>query len=337
MKQIAIIILNWNGKNLLEKFLPSVIEHSTELSNIYVADNASTDDSIKYVKENYPKINIIQNKENGGYALGYNLAIKNVTEPYLCLLNNDVEVSENWLSPILEKFEKENNTVILQPKIKAYKNKSFFEYAGAAGGFIDKLGYPYCKGRIFNSIEEDKGQYNTESDIFWASGACFFIRRETFNKLNGFDEDFFAHMEEIDLCWRALNMGYKIKYIPSSSVYHLGGGTLDANNPKKTFLNVRNSLFTLVKNSNKPLQKVFLRMVLDGIMAIYFLFSEKGENRYLNVFAILKAHFSFYKNLFTMIKKRKNLKYLIKTNVTSNETSILWKYFIQSKRNFKQL
>ena len=231
---IAVVILNWNGKTLLQKFLPSIITHSKE-ANIYVADNASTDDSIVFIKNEYPQIKIIKNKENGGYAKGYNEALKYLTEDIFCLVNSDIEVTENWLTPILKTFNTEENTAIIQPKILDYKNKAYFEYAGAAGGFIDKYGYPFCRGRIFNTIEKDQKQYNNNTNIFWASGACFFIRKNTFNALNGFDESFFAHMEEIDLCWRAYNLGYTTKYVAQSKVYHVGGATLNAINPKKTY------------------------------------------------------------------------------------------------------
>lgn len=200
--KIAVVILNWNGKGLLEQFLPSVISHSKE-ANIYVADNASSDDSVDFVQKNYPSIQIIQNKENGGYSKGYNDALRDLDEDIFCLLNSDIEVTENWLKPVIITFEKEHKTAIIQPKLLDYNQKDYFEYAGAAGGFIDKYGYPYCRGRIFNFIEKDEGQFNGNSSIFWASGACLFIRKIVFKELNGLDESFFAHMEEIDLCWRA--------------------------------------------------------------------------------------------------------------------------------------
>jgi len=242
----AIVILNWNGQKLLEQFLPSVVAHSNE-AEIYIADNASTDDSLSYVSDRYPNVKIIKNQTNGGYAKGYNDALKHVDANIFCLLNSDVEVTENWLAPVLDVFKNEPNTAIIQPKILDYKNKAYFEYAGAAGGFIDKYGYPYCRGRIFDTLEKDFGQYDDLADIFWASGACFFVRSTIFKKLNGFDERFFAHMEEIDFCWRAKNLGYTIRYAYNSKVYHLGGATLSKANAKKTYLNFRNSLFTLIK------------------------------------------------------------------------------------------
>ena len=328
---IAIVILNWNGKKLLEQFLPSVIKFSDEAS-IYVADNASTDDSIKFIATNYPEVNIIQNKENGGYAKGYNDALKNLKEDIFCLLNNDIEVTEGWLTPIFEHFNNlSKNDAIVQPKILDYKNKSKFEYAGAAGGFIDKYGYPYCRGRIFNSIEEDNNQYNKKDDIFWASGACLFIKSSVFKDLKGFDESYFAHMEEIDLCWRAQNLGYSVKYIPESTVYHVGGATLENSNPQKTYLNFRNSLYTLVKNAKGfILALVLVRLILDGIAGIKFLFEFKPKH----TFAIIKAHFAFYRRLPKLLNHRKfnnpSVKYYEKR-------SIVFSYFVKNKTTFNSL
>ena len=245
---------------------------------------------------------IIQNKENGGFAKGYNDALQNIDADIYALVNSDVEVTENWLLPIIETFQKNKNTAIIQPKILDYKNKNRFEYAGAAGGFLDALGYPYCRGRIFNSLETDKQQYNDTIDINWASGACFFIRTAVYHELKGFDEDYFAHQEEIDLCWRTRNTNHNIQYVGKSTVYHLGGGTLNEANSLKTFLNFRNSLFTLVKNL--PTRKigviVFMRMVLDGVAGLYFIL----QGRPIHTFAILRAHMSFYLHLRKMIAKR---------------------------------
>lgn len=326
--KIAVVILNWNGKSLLETFLPSVVSHSPN-ATIYVADNASTDDSLRFIRDHFPSVKIIENKVNGGYAKGYNDALKFVDEPLLCLLNSDVEVTKNWLSPILETFEAEPETVIIQPKILDYNNKSHFEYAGAAGGFIDKYGYPYCRGRVFNSIEKDSNQYDTSTSIFWASGACFFIRKNVFHSLNGFDESFFAHMEEIDLCWRAYNLNYQTKYVGETTVYHLGGATLNAQNPQKTYLNFRNSLFCLTKNASGNLfSLIFTRLVLDGFAAIKFLIELQPKH----ILAILKAHFSFYSALNTLLKQRKHSKQ--RKNYYSH-SSVVWLYYIQRKRLFK--
>ena len=330
MKKIAVVILNWNGTKLLEQFLPSVIQHSAE-AEIYLADNASTDNSIAFVKANFPTIKIIQNDDNYGFAKGYNSAMQNVEEDYYCLLNSDVEVTENWLKHILTCFENEPQTAIIQPKLLDYKQKTHFEYAGAAGGFIDKFGYPFCRGRIFDTVEKDNGQYNDAIPIFWASGACFFIRKEVFRKLNGFDADFFAHQEEIDLCWRANNLGYTIKYISKSVVYHVGGATLKDSNPKKTFLNFRNSLLMLTKNL--PFEQLFpilfIRLCLDGIAGIQFIF--KGKLNHF--FAIIKAHFSFYALINKTLKKRKG-----KTSKRYYHTnSIVYRYFIKNGKVFDEI
>ncbi len=301
MSKIAIVILNWNGQKLLEEFLPSVVKYS-ESATVYLADNASTDESISYVLNHFPTVKIIRNNDNYGYAQGYNRALKDLEEPYFALVNSDVEVTANWLTPIVDLFEKRTDVSIIQPKILDYKDKSKFEYAGAAGGFIDSYGFPYCRGRVFNSIETDKGQYNDIVPIFWASGACFFIRKSTFEELNGFDVDFFAHQEEIDLCWRAKNEGYQILYCGTSTIYHVGGATLDYQNSRKTYLNFRNSLFMLLKNLPRKVcfRIIFLRLCLDGLAGIKFLFEGKPKH----CFAIIQAHFGFYKKAGHFYKKR---------------------------------
>jgi hypothetical protein len=298
---------------------------------VYLADNASTDDSIEFTIKNFPTVNIIQNKINGGYAKGYNDALKKIKADVFCLLNNDVEVSENWLQPVIDCFQEDTKTAIIQPKLLDYKNKTYFEYAGAAGGFLDKYGYPYCRGRIFNTIEKDEQQYEGISDIFWASGACFFIRASIFETLNGFDESYFAHQEEIDLCWRAKNLGFQIKYVSASVVYHLGGGTLNAINPKKTFLNFRNSLYNLTKNAKGNLFfLIIVRLCLDGIAGVKFLLSFKPSH----TLAIIRAHFSFYKNLQELYKQRKKLAQKVKYY---NKTSIIWQYFAKNKKTYNSL
>ncbi|MDP3313525.1 glycosyltransferase family 2 protein [Lutibacter sp.] len=331
--KIAIVILNWNGKQLLEKFLPSIIAYSTIPSvEIVVADNDSTDDSVEFVSNNYPNISIVQNKKNGGYAKGYNDALEHINADIFALVNSDIEVTPNWLDPIIAIFENEPETTIIQPKILDFKNKSKFEYAGAGGGFIDRFGYPFCRGRVFNELETDTGQFNDISEIFWASGACFFIRKNAFNELNGFDENYFAHQEEIDLCWRAQNIGKTIKYVGTSTVYHIGGATLQELSPRKTFLNFRNSLFSLIKNvpANSLFPILFFRLVLDGVAGMKFLI----ELRPIHTFSIIKAHFSFYSSFLKMFKQRKlsNQK-----KQYYHTTSIVWNYFIQSKKTFKDI
>lgn len=328
--KIAVVILNWNGKKLLQDFLPSVVAFSKE-ATVYVADNASTDDSVPFILEHFPSVKIIQNKVNGGFAKGYNDALQKIDAEVYALVNSDVEVSENWLVPIIEAFEASKDIGIIQPKILDYNNKSTFEYAGAAGGFIDMLGYPYCRGRIFQSLEKDTQQYNDSIPIDWASGACFFIRSEIYHELEGFDEDFFAHQEEIDLCWRARNKGHQITYIGTSTVYHVGGATLNEANSFKTYLNFRNSLFSLLKNlpSHKIPFLIFTRMVLDGVAAVRFVVQLKIPHAY----AILKAHMSFYKNMSRMYSKRNALDYKKEYKVIS----IVWSYFAQNITTYNKL
>lgn len=331
MLTIAVVILNWNGKKLLEQFLPSVIRHSTnDFTEIFVADNASTDDSVAYVRQNFTSVKIIQNTENGGYAQGYNSALKNIKADIFALVNSDIEVTENWLSEVVSFFEHHSDVAIVQPKIKDFKNKDYFEYAGAAGGFIDSFGYPFCRGRVFDSVEKDINQYESAAQLFWASGACFFVRSHVFNQLNGFDESYFAHQEEIDFCWRAYNTGFKVFYIPNSIVYHVGGATLNESNPKKTYLNFRNSLVTLTKNlpKEKLIGVIFIRLILDGIAGLKFIFDLKPSH----TFAILKAHISFYFNFLNTLKKRKETPFKIANYY--NRKSIVYQYYIQKKKAF---
>ena len=329
--KLAIVILNWNGKKLLQKFLPAVVAYADK-SDIYVADNASTDDSVAFVKNNFPEVKIIQNKKNYGFALGYNQALKYVEADLYCLLNSDVALTKNWLSPILSQFKTSPKTAIIQPKILDYKNKTKFEYAGAAGGFIDRLGYPYCRGRIFQSIETDQGQYNDVKDIFWATGACMFIKKSVFDQLNGFDADYYAHQEEIDLCWRAHNLGHKVQYVGTSEVYHVGGASMSDMSPQKTFLNFRNSLLNIVKNTPKKhlIILVLTRLFLDSLAGIRFLF----RREFYHFTAIIKAHLSFYRLLPKTLKKRENIK---KLNDYYSINSLVWNYFIRKKDEFFKL
>ena len=323
IKKVAVVILNWNGQTFLEQFLPSVVRHSSE-ARIIVADNNSSDNSISFLQTNYPAVELIEMKENYGFAGGYNQALSQVDSEYYVLLNSDVEVTEDWLLPMIELLENDKSVAACQPKIKDYNRKDFFEYAGASGGFIDKYGYPFCRGRIFDTIEVDTNQYQSKN-IFWASGACFFIRKEVFKQLNGFDESFFAHQEEIDLCWRAFNLNYKAKYVSGSTVYHVGGATLSAANPKKTYLNFRNSLFTLTKNAKGNLFLIILvRLILDGIPGLRFLLQLKSNN----FLAVLKAHFSFYGKLKTLLRQRKNL---TQQAGYFSIKSIVYQYFIKKR------
>lgn len=329
--KIAIVILNWNGEKLLAQFLPSVLKYSKE-ATIYVADNASTDNSILFLKKNYPTVKIIRNTKNEGYAKGYNDALEKINADIFCLLNSDVEVTENWLTPIINYLKENKNTAIVQPKLLDFKDKTKFEYAGAGGGFIDFYGYPYCRGRVFNDIEKDENQFNDIIDIFWASGACLFIRSAIFKQIGGLDEDYFAHQEEIDLCWRVQNLGYNVKYIGTSKVYHVGGATLKETNPQKTYLNFRNSLFSIIKNvpKNYFLFVLFSRLILDGVAGIKFVV----ELRPIHTLAILKAHVSFYTNFFYFLKKRKTLQ---KKQNYYKHKSIVYQYFILKIKKFKDL
>lgn len=324
---IAVVILNYNGKDLLEQFLPSVVEHSKE-ANIYVIDNASNDGSVTFLNTEFPEIQIIQNPENYGYAQGYNAGLKEINEEVLCLLNSDIAVSEDWLKPILYKFENDESVGIIQPKILDYKNPEKFEYAGASGGFIDKYGFPFCRGRIFDVIEEDKGQYNSERVIFWASGACLFVRNSVFRKLGGFDLSFFAHMEEIDLCWRAFNQNINAIVVPESKVYHLGGGTLKYGSSKKTFLNFRNSLYMMVKNlPNNLFSTLFIRLALDGLAVAKMFISLKPNH----AFAILKAHVYFYYYLPKYLRLRKKCE---NSSPYYHQKSIVWSHYVNKINRF---
>lgn len=299
----AVVILNWNGKKLLEKFLPGVIANSQPDATVMVADNGSTDDSVYWLRSQFPELKIILNKKNYGFAGGYNEALKEVNADYFILLNSDVEVTPGWIVPMLDLMDKEKQTGACQPKILSYDKKEYFEYAGASGGYIDHLGYPFCRGRLFNNLEQDTGQYNDVCEVFWASGACMIVRAEVFKRINGFDPTFFAHMEEIDLCWRIQKCGYKIKVQPASVVYHVGGGTLSKSNPHKTYLNFRNNLLMLHKNlpARKLLPVILFRFILDGIAGLKFLLSSGPADCY----AIIKAHFYFYAHLQQRIQLRK--------------------------------
>lgn len=327
MKEIAVVILNWNGKKLLQKFLPAVVQHSNQ-AQIYVIDNASTDDSVAFLQTNFPEVHLIQNQQNLGYAGGYNQGLKQVKEPIYCLINSDVLVTENWLAPILKLLGEQPEIGIVQPKILDYKRRNYFEYAGAAGGFIDAYGFPFCRGRVFDTIEKDEGQYNDITPVFWASGACFFVRKSVFEQLNGFDTLFFAHQEEIDFCWRAHIHNIQVYYCGFSTVYHVGGATLSNGNPKKTFLNFRNSLLMLYKNRPKKGKfiNIFMRLSLDGLAGIHFLLKGKPQH----CWAIVRSHFSFYRLISQSAANPNAIKYY-------RVKSVVWTYFIRRKKTFLQI
>lgn len=335
--KVAVVILNWNGKHYLEKFLPGVIRNSPGAS-VFVADNQSTDASVNYLKSEFPSVSVIVNPSNEGFAKGYNTALKQIDAQYFVLLNSDVEVTPYWLEPVIALLDKQEDIAACQPKIMDYYNRTTFEYAGASGGFIDKYGYPFCRGRLFNELEQDSGQYNDAREIFWATGACMIVRAEAFWQAGGFDDDYFAHMEEIDVCWRMKNLGYTIYVEPASSVYHVGGGTLNKLSPRKTFLNFRNNLVTLTKNASPEVLflKIFYRMILDGVAAIKFLLEGNGSH----FFAVIKAHFSYYAFLPSTLRKRKVMKAMHGFRDTTSgiyERNVVFMYFIKSVKKYSDL
>tara|TARA_A100001011_G_scaffold335225_1_gene364042 strand:+ start:1281 stop:2294 length:1014 start_codon:yes stop_codon:yes gene_type:complete len=333
-KRIAVAILNYNGTELLKKFLPSVVKHSDKkLSRIFVIDNNSNDESVIFISKSYPDIEIVKNDKNYGYAGGYNEGLKNIDSDYFVLLNNDVEVTKNWLNPMFELLESDETFATCQPKIKYFKNKKLFDYAGGAGGFIDFLGYPFCRGRIFDFLEEDYGQYDDLKEVFWTSGCCFMVKSKIFKKLGGFDKDFFAHMEEIDLCWRLKNLQYKNFCQPKSVIYHSGGETLNKKNPKKTFLNFRNNLIMILKNDMLIVAflKIFIRFFLDILASIKISFDNKNI---AHIGSVIRAYFEVILKIpITILKRRVSiLKY-------SKPKGIIlpFKYFIMKKKRFSDL
>tara|TARA_B100000674_G_scaffold103959_1_gene76069 strand:+ start:168 stop:1184 length:1017 start_codon:yes stop_codon:yes gene_type:complete len=333
-KKVSVVVINYNGEDLLKKFFPSVINYTNkDISEIYVIDNRSSDKSVEFLNNKYPGVNLIKNKKNYGYAGGYNRGLKKIKSEYIVLLNNDVEVTKNWLDIMIEKMEENNSIGSCQPKILSYTNKKKFEYAGACGGYLDLLGYPYCRGRIFDFTEEDHGQYDDDKEIFWSSGACIMLRNELFEKIGGFDESFFAHMEEIDLCWRLKAEGYTNYCFPQSKVYHLGGGTLNYDNSKKTFLNFRNNLFMLAKNENRLslIFKIPLRLIFDLAAAMRFLIYEKSLKNFISV---IKAYLYLIIRLPSLlISKRKII------NKYSKESNriIPIDFFLKRKKRFIDL
>jgi GT2 family glycosyltransferase len=329
----AVVILNWNGKKFLEKFLPGVIINSRNSADIIIADNASSDDSIAYLENNHPDIRIIQLGRNHGFAGGYNLALQQIKADYYILLNSDIEVTDNWILPVIELMQADPSVAACQPKIRSYNEPQKFEYAGAAGGFIDKYGYPFCQGRLFQSLEKDEGQYDQAKEIFWATGACMFVRADVFHKLGGFDDDFFAHMEEIDFCWRAKNQGYKIMYCPDSTIFHIGGGTLPKNNSRKTYLNIRNNIIMLFKNleSDRLVRVLAARIVLDYIAAFKFLV----DGGFKDMAAVIKAHFYFWRNLARLRKKREKIPHLKVSQIYWG--NVVLQHYLQRKKSFRQL
>ena len=332
--KVAVVILNYNGRKFLEEFLPNVVANcNPALAEIVVADNASIDDSVAFMKERFSEIRLIENGCNGGFATGYNMALRQVEAQYYVLLNSDIEVTPHWIEPVIEMMDADPSIAACQPKILSYYHKEQFEYAGASGGFIDKYGYPFCRGRLFQNLETDEHQYDEPKEVFWATGACMFVRADLYHQIGGLDDSFFAHMEEIDLCWRLKNVGYKVYCCPQSWVYHIGGGTLPKNSPRKTYLNFRNNLSLLVKNLPKRrVHRVILyHIFLDWVAAFKFLFEGCAKD-FLMVF---KAHWDFYKRLKELRKKRCYSEHKLVSCIYRK--NIVFESIIRGKKKFSDL
>lgn len=329
----AVIILNWNGSNFLKRFLPLVISRSGDSCQIVVADNSSTDDSVLLLQREFPTVRLILNPSNGGFATGYNQALSQIEATYYVLLNSDIEVAEGWLKPLEELMDSNPKIAACQPRIRSYHQPEKFEYAGAAGGFIDIFGYPFCQGRIFQSIETDNNQYNEPKEIFWATGACMMVRSDVYHEIGGLDDDFFAHMEEIDFCWRAKQAGYSIMFQPDSMVFHVGGGTLPKKSWKKTYLNMRNNSIMLCKNLPKRylLPVMTIRMLLDFVAALKFL----ADGGWHDLWAVFRAHVNFYKSLPKTLKKRKSIPGVVVSQMYKG--NIVFEHYILRRHFFGQL
>lgn len=338
MSRVAVVILNWNGIDYLKKYLPFLVAHTDPgLADIYIADNGSADQSVNWVSQQYPQVRIIQLDRNWGFAAGYNLALRKIQSSYFLLLNSDVEVTPKWLEPLVNILDNDPSVGACMPKIKSLHDRSSFEYAGAAGGFIDTFGYPFCRGRILYHIETDHGQYDNDQDLFWASGACLLVRSELYFSAGGLDPFFFAHMEEIDLCWRLKNMGYRIRFCHQSEVFHLGGGTLPKRNHRKTYLNFRNNLILIIKNlsTGQVIRVCTTRLFLDMVAALYFLFKlDPGES-----FAVLHAYFSVITRSGKIFKARRELVKNIHPACHREiyHHSIVWNFYIRKIKEFNQL
>lgn len=336
MKRIAVVILNYNGAEMLRRFLPNVLENSPE-ANVYVADNGSTDNSVETMKREFPQVPLILFDKNHGFAEGYNLAIGKVEEEYALLLNSDVKVSPRWLQPLIDYMDANADVAACQPKILSYRNMSYFEYAGAAGGFMDKWGYPYCRGRIFGTVEKDEGQYNSISDVFWATGAALMVRREIYIDNGGLDSRFFAHMEEIDFCWRLRSRGMRIVCIPQSYVFHIGGATLKTTNPKKVYLNFRNNLLMLYKNTPQSNLECVMRFrkIFDNVAALKFLLT--GDVKAFRAIREARRDFKVMKNDFEAARRENLAKSVVSSIPEQTDYSILRLYYIGMKHKFSQL
>lgn len=330
MIKLAVVILNWNGEHYLKTFLPTLLKNLPHYAEVIIADNASTDGSITYVQQQFPALRIIQNYTNQGFAEGYNTALRQIKAEYYCLLNSDIEVTPQWIEPIINFFETHAEVAVIQPKLLSYYKRNTFEYAGACGGYIDKYGYPFCRGRLFDIVEEDNGQYNEPCEIFWATGAALFVRSSVYHQLGGLDPDFFAHMEEIDFCWRVKNHGHSIWVVPQSIVYHVGGGTLPKNNAFKTYLNFRNNLYLLLKNlpSKRIIPTLFVKFFLDQIAAFFFLL----QGHFQDFCAVYRAMWHFYKH--RKKTKQKREKDLTQAYTQLYPKSIVWAHYALRKKHF---
>jgi GT2 family glycosyltransferase len=332
--KVAVVVLNYNTRSLLERFLPSIVDSTYTNKEVWFVDNASTDDSVAFVQQNFKSVKVLESKENRGYAGGYNWALQQIAADYYILINSDVWVEPNWIEHLVDTAIRYPEVAAVQPKILDFKDKEKFEYAGAAGGYLDKWGYAFCRGRVFNELEQDLGQYNDEREIFWATGACLFFKAEAFHEVGGLDADFFAHMEEIDLCWRVQKRGYKVMVNPASVVYHLGGGTLSEGSDFKYELNFRNNLIMLVKNLDGWWGPTLLwRMVLDGVSVLKFI--ADGKPKLLKV--VLKAHFAFWSSLSKTLNKRSEIRAKSTQRVELYTHSVVWQYFAKKKKTFKDL
>lgn len=334
--RIAIVILNWNGIHFLKQFLPDIKKNSGNVP-VVIADNNSSDDSLDWLRKNHADVQLIEMKTNTGFAGGYNKALQQVKADIFILLNSDVEVTPGWIEPVIKLMESDPAIAACQPKILSYHQRNFLEHAGAAGGFIDYLGYPFCRGRIYNTLEKDKGQYDDSREVFWATGACLFVKASVFHELNGFDEDFFAHMEEIDLCWRMKQLGFKIMVEPKSSVYHVGGGTLPKSSAVKTYYNFRNNLMMIHKNlpAGKLWPVILIRLVLDGLAGIKFLF----EGHASDCWSVVRAHLYFYKHYQRRKKIRDEFRRTIKNENPTfiYQKNIVFAYYVLGRKYFSEL
>ncbi len=338
MPTVSIVILNWNGKGYLQQFLPILLEYSDIPGcEVVVADNGSTDGSVAFLEKEFPGVKLIRFTENHGFSGGYNRAVEALDSRYVLLLNSDIEVTEGWLEPLITEMDSNPQAAACTPKIRDYHRRTHFEYAGAAGGYLDRYGYAFCRGRIFDVLEEDRGQYDDPAEVFWGSGACLMVRTALYREAGGLDEQFFAHMEEIDLCWRLKRMGQQIRYVPASTVYHVGGGTLERGNPRKTFLNFRNNLLLLYKNLDGTRRRriLFIRMILDAVSAIRFLL----QGSFRDFGAVLRAHSAYYgmKNSYggTGSENNPGKNDVIVTGIYPG--SIVAEFFLKGRKRFDQL